>query len=54
MVLPSPLITAEAQLQILNKKDCWAYLRAATVAEKVDEVVQIAPDIQVITVPGLE
>lgn len=54
MVLPSPLITAEAQLQILNKKDCRVYLRDAAEADKVDEVVKIAPDIEVITVPVLE
>ena len=54
LVLPSPMITAEAQLKIFDKKGCNIYLRPESMATKVNEVVQKAPNIQVITVPDIQ
>ncbi|PYI02362.1 AMP-binding enzyme [Aspergillus sclerotiicarbonarius CBS 121057] len=54
MVLPSPLVTAEAQLQILEKKGCTIYLRPLSMAAPVEAVLQKAPHIQAITVPDTE
>ncbi|KAJ9193335.1 hypothetical protein DTO164E3_1939 [Paecilomyces variotii] len=54
MVLPSPLATPEAQLQILEKKNCTVYLRPASMADPVEAVLRGAPHIQTITVPEPE
>ncbi|KAB8223973.1 putative AMP-binding enzyme [Aspergillus novoparasiticus] len=54
MVLPSPLITPEAQLRILEKKNCKLYLRPVEMAGPVDAILQKAPHIESITVPGIE
>lgn len=54
MVLPSPLINPEAQLQILNIKGCRIYLRPEAMANKVNENAQKAPNMQVIAVPDIE
>ena len=54
MILPSPLITPEAQLRILEKKDCKLYLRPVEMAGPVDAILQKAPHIECITVPGVE
>ncbi|KAI9035183.1 putative AMP-binding enzyme [Aspergillus affinis] len=54
MVLPSPLITADAQLRILEKKNCKLYLRPAEMAVPVDAVLKGVSDVQTITAPGSE
>ncbi|OOG00366.1 hypothetical protein ASPCADRAFT_158331 [Aspergillus carbonarius ITEM 5010] len=54
MVLPSPLVTAEAQLRILETKGCTVYLRPLSMAAPVEAILQNAPHIQTITVPDTE
>ncbi|KAK2734199.1 putative NRPS-like protein biosynthetic cluster [Myotisia sp. PD_48] len=54
IVLPSPLLTADAQLRILEKTKCKLYLRPSEVAGQVDSILQKAPHIVQITVPGTE
>ncbi|KAE8385139.1 hypothetical protein BDV23DRAFT_188563 [Aspergillus alliaceus] len=51
MVLPSPLVTGEAQLRILEKKNCTIYLRPPSMASQVDALLQEVPHVQVIEVP---
>ncbi|KAL1859416.1 putative NRPS-like protein biosynthetic cluster [Paecilomyces lecythidis] len=51
MVLPSPLVTPEAQLRILEKKKCTVYLRPASMADPVGAILRDAPHVQTITVP---
>lgn len=53
MVLPSPLVTPQAQLQILEKKGCTLYLRAEEMAESVAEILKDTSHIQPITLPSL-
>ncbi|RAL10367.1 putative AMP-binding enzyme [Aspergillus homomorphus CBS 101889] len=53
IVLPSPLITPEAQLRIFRQKSCTLYLRPATMAEHVATILREAPEIQTLTVPEL-
>lgn len=53
MVLPSPLVTAEAQLQILEHKGCTLYLRPEEMAEPVAGILEGTSHIQTITVPNL-
>ncbi|KAJ5223542.1 hypothetical protein N7468_008084 [Penicillium chermesinum] len=53
MVLPSPLITPQAQMQILEKADCTVYLRPGEAAEDVGEIPKGAPHIWAITFPPL-
>lgn len=54
LVLPSPLITAEAQRRILDAKSCTLYLRPLSLAEHVGTVLKEAPHIQAITVPEID
>lgn len=54
MVLPSPLVTAEAQLRILKGKECTLYLRPDEMAASVSAILEGVPHIQTITVPSLE
>ncbi|GKZ30777.1 hypothetical protein AbraIFM66950_010214 [Aspergillus brasiliensis] len=54
MVLPSPLVTAEAQLHILEKKGCTVYLRPSTMEAPVAEILKAAPHVQTITVPDID
>lgn len=54
MILPSPLITPEAQVHILEKRQCTIYLRPAALAVDVSKVVEKKPDIRVFDVPSLE
>ena len=54
MVLPSPLVTPEAQLQILEKKGCAIYLRPEEMTESVGGVLKGAPHVHPITVPALD
>lgn len=54
MVLPSPLVTAEAQLNILNKKNCTVYVRPQSLAEPVGAILQKAPGVQAVTGPELD
>ncbi|KAJ5718941.1 hypothetical protein N7493_007396 [Penicillium malachiteum] len=54
MVLPSPLVTPEAQLQILEKKGCRIYLRPEEMTDSVGGVLKGAPHVQPITVPALD
>ncbi|XRM40652.1 hypothetical protein ABZX51_003961 [Aspergillus tubingensis] len=54
MVLPSPLVTAEAQLHILEKKGCTVYLRPSSMEAPVAEILKAAPHVQTVTVPDIE
>jgi hypothetical protein len=54
MVLPSPLVTPRAQLQIFEKKSCTLYLRSEEMAESVGEILKGTSHIQSITIPALE
>lgn len=54
MVVPSPLVTGEAQLQILEKTGCKLYLRPAEMAGPVSAILQGAPHVEQITVPASE
>ena len=54
MVLPSPLITPEAQLRVLEKKNCKLYLRPVEMAAPVDAVLKTVSDVETITVPNSE
>ncbi|KAJ5156626.1 AMP-binding enzyme [Penicillium capsulatum] len=51
MILPSPLITPEAQMRVLDAKKCTVYLRPASMAEEVGDILKDAPEVTVITVP---
>ena len=48
------MITAEAQLRILEKTNCKLYLRPAEMAGPVSDILQGASHIEQITVPGSE
>ncbi|EHA18576.1 hypothetical protein ASPNIDRAFT_176195, partial [Aspergillus niger ATCC 1015] len=54
MVLPSPLVTPEAQLHILEKKGCTVYLRPSSMEAPVAEILKAAPHVQTVTVPDIE
>ncbi|KAH8427638.1 putative AMP-binding enzyme [Aspergillus melleus] len=54
MVLPSPLITPEAQVRILEKKSCKLYLRPVEMAAPVDTILKTVSDVETITVPNTE
>ena len=55
MVLPSAIITTEAQLHILNSINCKLYLRPASAAAAItDEIVKRQPSIQAIEAPDLD
>ncbi|KAL3458988.1 AMP-binding enzyme [Aspergillus heterothallicus] len=54
LILPSPLVTAEAQLRILEQKNCTVYLRPAVMAEQVHSILKNAPHVQVLDCPDLE
>ncbi|OAX78956.1 hypothetical protein ACJ72_06730 [Emergomyces africanus] len=54
MVLPSPLLTPEAQLRVLEKTNCKLYLRPLEMAESVSNILQEVPHVGQITVPGIE
>lgn len=54
MILPSPLVTPDAQMRIFEKKNCTFYLRPQAMADHVDGVLRGASNFQVITVPELD
>ncbi|KAJ5300979.1 uncharacterized protein N7443_005981 [Penicillium atrosanguineum] len=54
MVLPSQLVTPEAQLQILEKKGCGLYLKPEEMTDSVAGMLKGTSHIQPITIPGLE
>jgi hypothetical protein len=54
IVMPSPMITGEAQIHILNAKRCTLYLRPSSMADHVGTILRDTPHVQVITVPDLE
>ena len=54
MVLPSAIITTEAQLHILNSMNCRLYLRPASAAPITDEIAKRQPSIQIIVAPDLD
>ncbi|KLJ11455.1 hypothetical protein EMPG_13357 [Blastomyces silverae] len=54
MVLPSPLLTPEAQLRVLEKTNCKLYLRPSEMADSVSNILRDAPHVEQITVPGIE
>jgi acyl-coenzyme A synthetase/AMP-(fatty) acid ligase len=54
LVLPSPLITPEAQKRILEAKRCALYLRPSSLETHVGAALKEAPHIQVITVPEID
>lgn len=47
-------MTADAQLRILNAKDCTIYLRPISMADRVGAILRDAPHIRSITSPDLE
>ncbi|PYH83985.1 putative AMP-binding enzyme [Aspergillus uvarum CBS 121591] len=53
IVLPSPLITPEAQLRIFRQKNCTVYLRPASMVDHVAAILRETPEIQPLTVPEL-
>lgn len=54
MILPSPMMTTDAQLQILRKKKCTLYVRADSMAPIVDAVVRCDSGIEIVGAPKLE
>src|SRR3954466_9537082 len=54
MVLPSPMMTPEAQLHILDQKNCNLYVRPESMGSTVDHIVQRRHGLQIIAGPGLE
>ncbi|OQE20888.1 hypothetical protein PENFLA_c015G05828 [Penicillium flavigenum] len=54
LVLPSPLITPEAQKRILEAKSCALYLRPSSLETHVGVALKEAPHIQAITVPEID
>lgn len=54
MVLPSPLLTREAQLRLLEQTNCELYLRPSEMVEQISNVLRETPHVQQITVPGIE
>lgn len=54
MVLPSQLVTPEAQLRILEKKGCTLYLRPEEMTDSVAGMLKGTSHIQPITIPALE
>ncbi|KAJ5391006.1 AMP-binding enzyme [Penicillium cataractarum] len=54
MVMPSPLITPEAQNRILSAKSCKIYLRPTSMADKVAGLLKEAPAFRVVTVPEID
>ncbi|OJD25562.1 hypothetical protein ACJ73_03066 [Blastomyces percursus] len=54
MVLPSPLLTPEAQLRVLEKTNCKLHLQPLEMAGSVSNILQDAPHVEQITVPGIE
>ena len=48
------MMTPDAQLQILKKKNCTLYVRAESMSPVVDEVVQRDPKIGIVAAPELE
>lgn len=53
MVLPSSIITPEAQLRILSMTNCRLYVRPESMATVIDEIVRSQPNVQTITAPQL-
>ena len=53
MILPSSLVTREAQLHILSKTACSIYVRTEDMAAIVDDLAQHKPDLQTITAPQI-
>ena len=53
MILPSSLVTREAQLRILSAKNCRLYLRPESMATIVDEIVSHHPSVRTVTAPEL-
>ncbi|KAL2789358.1 hypothetical protein BJX66DRAFT_339351 [Aspergillus keveii] len=53
LVLPSPLVTGEAQVRILEKKQCTVYLRPASMVDHVTAILQGTSHIQTIEVPDI-
>ncbi|RAL13440.1 AMP-binding enzyme [Aspergillus homomorphus CBS 101889] len=54
LVLPSPLVTAEAQLRILEQASCTVYVRPLAMKAQIDAILQNAPHVQAINLPDLE
>ncbi|PYI24380.1 AMP-binding enzyme [Aspergillus violaceofuscus CBS 115571] len=54
LILPSPLVTAEAQRRILEQQKCTVYLRPSTMTTQVDVILHDAPHVQTIDIPDLE
>ncbi|OQE04939.1 hypothetical protein PENVUL_c028G04314 [Penicillium vulpinum] len=53
LVLPSPLITVDAQARILDAKKCALYLRPSSMATYVDSIIKEAPHVKSITIPEI-
>ena len=53
MVLPSSIVTPEAQLRILSMKNCRLYVRPESMATVIDEIVRPQPNVRTVTAPEL-
>ena len=53
MVLPSSLVTPEAQLRILSLKNCKVYVRSQSMSTVVDEIIRREPSVRPIDAPEL-
>ncbi|KAL2811224.1 AMP-binding enzyme [Aspergillus granulosus] len=53
LILPSPLVTAEAQRRILEKENCTVYLRPLATKAQVDAILHNAPQVQILDCPDL-
>ncbi|KAF7865939.1 hypothetical protein EAF04_006103 [Stromatinia cepivora] len=54
MILPSPMMTPEAQLYILDKKNCNLYVRPESMGSVVDHIVQRREGLEIVAAPALE
>lgn len=53
MILPSSIVTREAQLRILSIKNCKVYMRPESMATVIDEILQHQPSVRTATAPEL-
>ena len=53
MILPSSLVTPEAQLRILSSNNCKTYIRSQSMSTVVDEITRREPSVRHIDAPAL-
>lgn len=54
MILPSTTMTLDAQVHMLNKKECNIYMRPESMASVVDHIAQRRKGLQIVAAPALE